>query len=169
MVRSPSPSGATVRTLAFLVVVLFAHSRALSAQDIPAGTPSADTQAPTRSPATARFLGTLFPGGGHIYAGEYAKGVGYFYGTASCIGGGALALAASELSPEKGPAWPMQASGVLLIGVGVAVWARGALDAPRAAARVNVKHSQATAPLSLVFRTGGNAAPRTNLGLAVAW
>ena len=135
-----------MRTLPLLAVVAFAHGSALSAQANPPDTATAKVTAPYRSPSTARFLGTVFPGGGHIYAGEYANGARYYYGTVCGIGGGAL-----------------------LIGLGVAVWAHGAIDAPRAAARANVKHSNPAGHLSLVFKPGGTAPRRTNLGLAVAW
>ena len=158
-----------MRTLALLVVLLFAHRGALAAQGIRPDTVAAETEPPLRSPATARFLGTVFPGGGHIYAGEYVNGARYYYGTACGIGGGALAFAVSGMSPEKGAAWPLQVSGVLLMGLGVAVWVRGAIDAPRAAARANVKHTKPAARLSLVLQPSGTSGRRTNLGLAIAW
>lgn len=158
-----------MRIVALLIVVLVARTEALFAQEAPASSPAAVTQQPYRSQATARFLGTVFPGAGHIYAGEYAKGVGYYFGTVSGIGGGALSFALSGLSPDKGPAWPLQVGGVLLIGLGVGVWVRGSLDAPRAAARSNAKHIQAATHVSLVFRSSGDAVRGTNFGLAVAW
>ena len=156
-------------TVALLIVVLLACSDALVAQDTATSSPAADTQPPYRSPRAAQIFGTVVPGAGHIYAGEYAKGVGYFYGTVCDIGLGSMAFAVSGLSPGNGPAWPLQVSGALIVGLGVAIWVRGSLDAPRAAARSNAKHRQAATHVSLVLRSSGDAMRSTNLGLSVAW
>src|SRR2546423_14936145 len=43
-----------------------------------------------RSPGTAAVLGTVVPGAGHIYAGEYVRGAQLYLTAVSGIGGGYL-------------------------------------------------------------------------------
>lgn len=90
-----------MRSVALIVPLLLACSAPVLAQDAPLNAPVPDSQPFHRSPATARLLGTLIPGAGHVYAGEYAKGVRYYYGTLSGIGGGALTYAVSGMAPNR--------------------------------------------------------------------
>ena len=168
MYGDPLFAGASMRTLVLVSTLLFLWSGGLAAQDTTTATSPTDTQPLYRNPEAARLFGTVFPGGGHLYAGEYLNGARYYFGTVSDIGLGAMSLAVSGMSPDKGPAWPLQVSGVVLIGLGVTVWVRGAMDAPRAAMRANAKHKAATR-VSVVLRAGENGPERTNVGLAVAW
>ena len=159
-----------MRILAIICVLVWASSGKLCAQAPQAGAPAAEIQPPYRSPATARVLGMLLPGAGHIYAGEYATGVRSYYGTVCGIGGGALAFVVGGMASEAhDTGWPLQVSGVLLVGLGLRVWIRSSLDAPRAAARANAKHRQAAAPLSLILRRGAEGSQSNNVGVAVAW
>lgn len=159
-----------MRIFAIISVLVWASSSELHAQAPKASVPAADTQPPYRSPATARVLGTLLPGAGHIYAGEYAKGVRSYYGTVGGIGGGALAFVVGGMAAEDHETgWPLQVAGVLLVGAGVGVWVRSSLDAPRAAARANTKHRQIATHMSLILRGGAEGGQRRNVGVAVAW
>ena len=158
-----------MRSVALLLPLLLACGAPLFAQDTPPNAPVADTQPLHRSPATARILGTLIPGGGHVYAGEYAKGVRYYYGTVSGIGGGALTYAVSGFAPTRARQLPLQVTGVLMVGVGIGVWVHSSLDAPRAAARANAKHNRSPPRLSPVLRSDQSATQRVDLGMSISW
>lgn len=157
-----------MRTVVALLVVVGAASAQLRAQGAPPTAAARDTQPPFRDPTTARVLGTFVPGAGHVYAGEYRDGVRYYLGSVSGITGGAMIFFIGGM-PGKPPGLPLQVSGVVLIGMGIGVWVRSSLDAPRAAERANVKHHAAVSHLSLVVRPSGSTASGTNVGFAVAW
>ena len=158
-----------MRNIAVLLILLAAATTPLCAQntDVPAA--GVDTQPPYRDPVVARVFGIAIPGAGHVYAGEYLRGVQYYYGTVCGIGGGAIALAVSGMGTDKAPAWPLQVGGVLAIGLGVGVWVRSALDAPRAAERANRKRKAAVTHVSLMLQPGTVAGSGTKIGLAVSW
>ena len=154
-----------MRTIVVLLVLFHAVATPLHGQDAVPRPAVLDSQPPFRDPVVARTLGTVFPGAGHIYAGEYLHGVRYYYGTLSGIGGGAIALAVSGMRTDKAPAWPLKVAGVLAIGIGVGVWVRSALDAPRAAERANVRHRAAVRHVSLVLQPRRGAAPGANVAV----
>jgi hypothetical protein len=101
-----------------------------------------------RNPKSALILGSVIPGAGHIYAGEYLRGFGIYEATVSAIGVGAIAFIADRCmfsflntTPCKsGPQWPHQLVGVVLVGTGIWEWITSARDAPRAAERANANH-----------------------------
>jgi hypothetical protein len=110
-----------------------------------------------RNPKRALILGSVIPGSGHIYAGEYVHGFFAYEATVGGIGGGVLAFiwdrcALNSLSYiwpfggqnpttcKSGPQWPHQALGVALVGVGIWEWISSARDAAHAAERANAKH-----------------------------
>ena len=107
-----------------------------------------------RSPKRALILGSVIPGAGHIYAGEYVHGFVAYEATVGGIGGGVLmfmldrcALEAVRLlfsgrttTCKSGPQWPHQALGVALVGAGIWEWISSARDAAHAAERANAKH-----------------------------
>jgi hypothetical protein len=103
---------------------------------------------PYRSPKRALILGSLIPGAGHIYAGEYVQGFLNYEATVESIGGGFLvfiwdrcALSFLSTTPCKsGAQWPHQVLGAALVGLGAWNWVSTARDAPRAAERANEKH-----------------------------
>lgn len=134
-----------MRTIGSLGIILVCAGT-LRAQD------STQATAPThaaefRSPAVAAVLGTIVPGAGHIYSTEYLRGVGFYEGTVSTIGLGAMVYVidkctfAFDGNCHPGPEWPHQTIGLLFAGAGVAMWVISAIDAPRAARRTNAKHS----------------------------
>ena len=106
-----------------------------------------------RNPKRALILGSVIPGAGHIYAGEYVKGFFIYEGTLAGIGGGAMAFIwdrcmFSFLGPpcKSGPQWPHQVLGVALVGAGIWEWISSARDAPHAAERANERHRRKTSP-----------------------
>ena len=100
-----------------------------------------------RDPHLALILGSLIPGAGHIYAGEYVKGFFIYEAAVGGIGYGALTfmwdrcmLSFLSTTPCKsGPQWPHQVLGVALVGAGIWEWISSARDAPHAAERANAK------------------------------
>jgi|SRR4051812_18738516 len=154
-------------------LVLPLHAQILS----PASTDSvfASAEHPYRNPRRALILGTLIPGAGHIYAGEYLKGILTYEGTVSTIGMGVMTYILDNCtfdwsaSCKSGPAWPHQALGIATVGWGLAMWVRSARDASRAAERANERHRRKWAtftPLVDPFAGPSNAA---EIGISVGW
>lgn len=158
-----------MRTIAFTALLVLTCGTTLQAQTAAPDSPVPDTQRVYRRPAAAQFLGTVVPGAGHIYSGEYVKGIRYYYGTVSGIGGGALLYAVGGMSPRKSGDWFLKGAGVAMVGFGIGVWVTSWLDAPRAAARANAKHAASASALSGVLRPAGGPEPGINAGLSVAW
>lgn len=100
-----------------------------------------------RSPKRALILGSVIPGAGHIYSGEYWQGFWHYESTVGMIGGGVLvflfdkcALNFLDTTCKSGPQWPHQVLGVASVGLGIWEWISSARDAPHAAERANAKH-----------------------------
>ena len=130
-----------------------------------------------RNPRVAGVLGTLVPGAGHIYAGEYLNGFMNYELTVMSIGGGVLVFMVGEctfsfLSASKcdpGPEWPRQIAGLALVGVGVWRWIASAQDAPRAAERANARHrarSRVAKPIIAPFSGPENT---SRVGVSFGW
>jgi hypothetical protein len=155
-----------LRAIGLTLALLIGGS--LRAQSRPSEAAGVDTSPLFRNPATARVLGTLLPGAGHVYAGEYGQAVAYYAGAVSGIGGGFGLLALHGAAQNKEPAWPSQVGSAVLFAFGAWVWVRSSMDAPRAAERANVRHAN-EARVSFVFREPNGGAAGTSVGLAVAW
>jgi hypothetical protein len=105
-----------------------------------------------RNPKRALILGSVIPGAGHIYAGEYWQGFLRYEGTVGGIGGGALMFLVNRCSfsflsttrCDPGPQWPHQVLGVALVGMGIWEWISSARDASHAAERANDRHRRKT-------------------------
>ena len=129
-----------------------------------------------RNPTSARVLGAIIPGAGHVYAGEYLRGVGYYYGTVGTIGMGAMVFIVDKctftfLSDEpckSPPAWPHQAAGIAIMAYGVGFWVHSAIDTGHAAERANERHARRTTAVSPFIAPAAEAGG-ANLGLSVAW
>jgi hypothetical protein len=107
-----------------------------------------------RNPKRALILGSVIPGAGHIYAGEYVHGFFAYEATVGGIGGGVLTFMLDRCALESlrllfngrtttcksGPQWPHQTLGVALVGAGIWEWISSARDAAHAAERANAKH-----------------------------
>ena len=152
----------------------------LGAQDTGPGIPDSTIsrgERPYRSPHRALVLGSLIPGAGHIYAGEYLKGFGTYELTVMSIGMGTLVFIydrcmlsfLSATTCKSGPAWPHQALGIALGGLGIWKWISSARDAPRAAERANARHrarSLAVTPFIAPFSGPANA---SHVGVSLQW
>ena len=103
----------------------------LGAQDPAPGAVDSTTsskESPYRNPHRALVLGSLIPGAGHIYAGEYLHGFLTYEGTVGAIGMGTLVFIMDRctftfLNAEpckSGPAWPHRVAGATIV-----AWASG--------------------------------------------
>jgi hypothetical protein len=139
-----------MRALAGLLLVSIWASP-LKAQDttrVTADSAAQPVEHPYRNPKRALILGSVIPGAGHIYAGEYWRGFVNYEAAVGGIGLGALTfiwdrcmLSFLSTTPcRSGPQWPHQALGVALVGLGIWQWISSARDAPYAAERANAKH-----------------------------
>jgi hypothetical protein len=133
-----------------------------------------------RDPTTARVLGAMIPGAGHVYAGDYWRGLAYYEGTVATIGSGAMVYVLdkcafsflSDTPCKSPPAWRHQVAGIAIMACGVGVWVYGAIDAGHAAERANERYAEqraqrksAIAPFIEPRSDAGGA----NVGLSVAW
>lgn len=157
-----------------LVTALLAVAVALPAQDSTDARQGRAARADTlyRDPVVARVLGSVIPGAGHVYSGEYWNGIRYYYGTVGLLGTGAFVYVLDECTFDtpcvSAPAWPHQVAGIAIMAVGVAFWVRSAIDAGHAAERANERHALDGASLSPFIAPGaGNTG--ANVGLSVAW
>lgn len=152
----------------------------LGAQDIGRGTLDSTASAAVgsyRNPHRALVLGTLIPGAGHIYAGEYVRGFFTYESTIGAIGAGTLTFLVdkctftflSTTTCKPGPEWPHQVLGITMVGMGIWEWISSARDAPRAAERANAQHdarSHAVTPFIAPFSGLANA---SELGVSLHW
>jgi hypothetical protein len=143
----------------------------------PADTTASSRERPYRNPHRALVLGSLIPGAGHIYAGEYVHGFLTYQATVGAIGFGTLVFIMDKCTftflsatpCKSGPAWPHQLAGVGLVGLGIWMWVSSARDAPRAAERANDRHqlrSRTVTPLIEPFAGPANA---SKVGVSVHW
>ena len=167
-----------MRVLGFGIALLLAFP--LGAQDTGPGILDSTTsraEKPYRDPRRALVLGSLIPGAGHIYAGEYLKGFITYEGTVTAIGMGTLVFIADRCmfaflnaTPCKsGPQWPHQALGIAVVGIGIWEWISSARDAPRAAERANARHDvrlSAVTPFIAPFSGPANA---SQIGVSLQW
>ena len=131
---------------------------------------------PYRSPRKALILGSLFPGAGHIYAGEYWRGVMNYEGTASALFLGSWMFLVDNctfdfLNPncDPGPEWPHQAFGVAVVGLGFWEWISSARDAPRAAERANERHRRKTAQARPIIGPAAGSHGGWHAGVEIPW
>ena len=138
------------------LVVICVWVSPLTAQDTAKGAVDATAHQVTplyRSPKRALILGSVIPGAGHIYSGEYLRGFWDYETTVGLIGGGVMvfyfdkcALNFLDTICKSGPRWPYQVVGVASVGIGIWEWISSARDAPHAAERANERHRRKTSP-----------------------
>jgi hypothetical protein len=162
------------------ILIVAAWTSPLSAQDSTRAAPDS-TLAPTtslyRDPRRALILGSLIPGAGHIYAGEYWRGILNYEGTVGTIGVGVMTFLVDKcmlsfLSTTKcdsGPQWPHQVLGVTLVGLGFWGWISSARDAPHAAERANERHRRKTAQAKPIIAVPGGSHGDWRAGVAIPW
>ena len=128
-----------------------------------------------RDPTTARVLGTVVPGAGHVYATEYRRGAALYFGTVSTIGLGALSYVIDACTftfttqCDPGPQWPHRTVGVIAIGAGVGMWIYSSIDAPRAARRANERHRRRKASIAPLVEPRRGARGGVNAGIGIQW
>ena len=140
---------------------------------------SASAGAPYRDPHRARILGTIIPGAGQIYAGDYVKGSLTFFATSSSLVMGPLIFSMdsctldflgaflSECNPN--PKWPYKAVGAFLVGAAVWKWFSTARDAPHAAESANARHRARNATLAPLIEPSLTVPGQWNTGVTVRW
>ena len=128
---------------------------------------------PYRDPHRALILGSLIPGAGHIYAGEYVRGAGNYLGTIGTIGLGAMAIALGDcglLSVCKNDSHVISGVvGGMGIGAGILMWISSARDAPRAAERANAKHRSKTAGAKPIIEVPTGSHGEWRAGVTIPW
>jgi hypothetical protein len=128
-----------------------------------------------RNPRRALILGSIIPGAGYMYAGEYWHGVLAYEGTVGGIGTGILVFMVNKCTFQlwsdckPGPEWPHQAAGVALVGLGIWEWVSTARDAFHAAERANVRHAAESQRASLLINPMGGPSNATQIGMSVHW
>ena len=161
----------------FLYLLLVAClNTTLLAQDTTVAAPGQALE-PYRDPHKARILGSLFPGAGHIYAGEYLRGYGYYVATVGEVGFGVMVFIVdrctfsflSATSCDAGPQWPHQALGIAMVGAGIWTWVSSARDAPRAAERANTRHEARTLLVRPIIGPGNQPTASLHAGLSLTW
>lgn len=160
-----------------LVLLLIAAALAspLAAQDTTRAT--ADSSVPTtthlyRNPHRALIFGSLIPGAGHIYAGEYVRGFLYYESVVAPIGMGAMGILVSSICLtrcNRGGQLLGQAAGAMLVGTGVWQWVSTARDAAHAAERANFKHGRKAAKLKPIIGAPVGTRGDWNLGVEIPW
>jgi len=128
-----------------------------------------------RDPHRARILGTIIPGAGQFYAGEYLRG----YMTLVATGGG-LAMGPIIFSMDScsfaflsdckpGPKWPYEVAGASMVVASVWSWFSTARDAPHAAERANLRHGAETAALTPFIQPSPALPGQWNAGVKIRW
>ena len=164
------------------ILIVAAWISPLSAQDTATATKAnTDSESITdahsyRSPHRALIFGSLIPGAGHIYAGEYWHGVLNYEMTVMSIGMGVMTFLINKCtfdlfdpSCKPGPDWPHQALGVALVGVGFKQWILSARDAPRAAERANERHRRKMAEVKPIIGPAGGSHGGWHAGVEIPW
>ena len=162
------------------LLIVAACSSPLVAQDSTITTPDSTLPRATslyRDPHRALILGSLIPGAGHIYAGEYWHGILHYEGTVLTIGAGVMTFLMdnctftflSTTSCDPGPQWPNQALGVIVVGFGVWGWISSARDAVRAAERANERHRRKMAQAKPIVAVPAGSHGNWRAGVAIPW
>jgi TM2 domain-containing membrane protein YozV len=151
----------------------------LSAQDTTSrpvvDSASAAIVAPYRDPHRARILGSIIPGAGQFYAGEYIRGYVTFVATGSALALGPLIFSMDgctlaflrECNPN--PKWPYKVVGAYLVGAALWTWFSTARDAPHAAERANARHRAETATFAPLIEPSPSVLGQWNTGVTVRW
>jgi hypothetical protein len=132
---------------------------------------------PYRNPREALILGSVIPGAGHIYAGEYWHGVLHYEMTVMSIGAGVLTFMIdkctfsffSTTECDPGPQWPHQALGVAEVGYGIWQWVSSARDASRAAERANERHRRNMARAKPIIGPAPGSHGGWHAGVEIPW
>lgn len=157
---------------AFAVLLACVVSTAAIAQD------SADSRAtqerPYRDPHKALVLGSIFPGAGYAYTGEYLRGYGTYLVTAGSIAFGSLiyemdSCGLNFICTSHKVSGENRAVGILLIGAGLWTWISAARDAPKSAERANERHRRRELNAHPLVEVNPQPGPQLRAGLSLGW
>jgi hypothetical protein len=162
------------------LLIVAAWTSPLGGQDSTLAAPDSTLPPATslyRDPHRALILGSLIPGAGHIYAGEYWHGVLHYEGTIMTIGAGVMAFLIdkctftflSTTSCDPGPQWPHQVLGVTVVGLGFWEWISSARDAAHAAERANERHRRKMAQARPIIVVPSASHGDWRAGVAIPW
>ena len=162
-----------------VVVLIVSFNATLLAQDttVTKDSASGSTIKLYRDPHKARIFGSLFPGAGHIYAGEYLRGYGYYVATVGTVGMGVMAFILDRCtfsflnatSCDPGPHWPHQMLGIAVVGGGLWIWISSARDASQAAQRANTRHERRALSVKPLIEAVNDPNARLHAGLNLSW
>ena len=145
----------------------------LGAPDVRAQDAVRAAAAREKSPAAARIIG-VFPGAGHIYAGETGRGLAYMGGTLGILVIGATAMVAECYAELLGAGERCDSSNtddIAAVAV-LGLWGWSIYDAGRAAHRTNAKRRQGRVSLIVVparsTPAAAHGASRLKVGLSLA-
>jgi hypothetical protein len=147
-----------------------------AAQATPDSARESETR-PYRNPREALILGSVIPGAGHIYAGEYWHGVLHYELTVMSIGAGVLTFMIDKCTfsffstkeCDPGPQWPHRALGVAEVGYGIWHWVSSARDASRAAERANERHRRKMFQAKPIIEPAGGSHSGWHAGIEIPW
>jgi hypothetical protein len=163
-------------------MVLFAavSAASLKAQDPTRALPDSTSIATPRlyrDPHRAQVLGTILPGAGHFYAGEYLRGYGTWVVTVIDIGMGPVVynldgctfafLNGSGCNPRR--KWPNRLLGVFMVGSGAWTWISSARDAPHAAERANARHQSRRLKVTPLVEPSTEPDAELRAGITIRW
>jgi hypothetical protein len=162
------------------LLVVAAWSSPLGAQDSTLTAPDSTLPPATslyRDPHRALILGSLIPGAGHIYAGEYWRGFLNYEATVGAIGLGAMVFIVDKCTftffstthCDPGPEWPHELLGVVTVGTGIWGWISSARDAAHAAERANAKHRRKMARAKPIIAVPSGSHGDWRAGVAIPW
>jgi hypothetical protein len=169
-----------MKAVVTLLIVVAAWTSPSGAQDstrtVPDSTPTPATSL-YRDPHRALILGSLIPGAGHIYAGEYWRGFLNYEATVGAIGLGVMVFIVDKCTftflstthCDPGPEWPHRLLGVVTVGSGIWEWISSARDAAHAAERANAKHRRKMAGAKPIVAGPGGSHGDWRAGVAIPW
>ena len=129
-------------------VVAFVSGRAQSPDSSATDSSTAERLGYRRSRTTARVLGALVPGAGHLYAGEWLKSYPLFVGATGGILLGQAIYTFDRCtfdwraSCRPGVALGSRVVGVAMVASGVAIWVASSVDAGRAVERQRARRAR---------------------------
>ena len=161
-------------TVSILFVVAATSMQAQTSAPIPPDSGAPQMEKPYRDPQTAVVLGSILPGAGYAYAGEYLRGYLTAFGTFVTIAEGSLiyemdGCTLAILSPDcdPGPRWPYHLVGILGVGAGIYTWISSARDSRHAAERANARHAAKSPRIRAILERAANN--DWNAGLSLNW
>ncbi len=129
---------------------------------------------PYRDPHKALVLGSVIPGAGYIYTGEYFRGYGTWYITVFSLAFGPILYQMDSCGlnftcTSHRPSWENRVAGIVLTGAGLWTWISSARDAPKSADRANERHRRRELRAHPILDVGPQSPKELRAGLSVKW